>query len=214
MSTSDQVGRSTGRPARRGAGPLGLLLGVHRGGLLEGRRGAAVPTRAATTSRAAARPPGRPGSPRRASTTSPGAARRSRRPGRRRWGAAASPTRSGIVLPREKSRGWSLVIIRWVPHRTTGTSGHPGLAAIRTAPVLNSLSSIAREIVASREDPDRLARPGGSRSRCRSDASPSPRSTSMWCIERISGPVSRWSKSSRLAMNRTLRPDGLAARPP
>ena len=58
-----------------------------------------------------------------------------------------------MVLPREKSLGWSLVIIRWVPHRITGTSGTPASAAIRTAPVLNSLSSIAREIVASGKIP-------------------------------------------------------------
>ena len=58
-----------------------------------------------------------------------------------------------MVLPREKSRGWSLVIIRWVPQSTTGTRGTPASAAIRTAPVLNSLSSKAREIVASGKMP-------------------------------------------------------------
>ena len=58
-----------------------------------------------------------------------------------------------MVVPREKSRGWSLVIIRWVPHSTTGTSGTPASAAIRTAPDLSSLSSIAREIVASGKIP-------------------------------------------------------------
>jgi len=58
-----------------------------------------------------------------------------------------------MVRPREKSRGWSLVSIRWVPHSTTGTSGTPAAAAIRTAPVLNSLSPIAREIVASGKMP-------------------------------------------------------------
>ena len=58
-----------------------------------------------------------------------------------------------MVLPREKSRGWSLVIIRWVPHRMTGTRGTPASAAMRTAPDLNSLSSIDREIVASGKIP-------------------------------------------------------------
>ena len=68
-------------------------------------------------------------------------------------GCSGSPTRITIVLPREKSCGWSLVIIRWVPQSTTGTSGTPASAAIRTAPVLNSLSSIAREMVASGKMP-------------------------------------------------------------
>ena len=116
-------------------------------------------------------------------------------------------------MPREKSRGWSLVIIRWVPHMMTGTRGTPASAAIRTAPVLNSLSSRAREIVASGKIP--TASPALRNSTAVSkDARPSPRSTSMWCSERINGPVSLWSKSSRLAMNLTLRPEGLAARPP
>jgi hypothetical protein len=118
-----------------------------------------------------------------------------------------------IVLPREKSFGWSLVIIRWVPHRTTGTTGTPASAAIRTAPVLNSFSSMDREIVASGKIP--TASPRRRRSTAvRNDATPAPRSTSMWCSERISGPTSEWSKSSRFAMNLTRRPDGLAARPP
>ncbi len=106
-----------------------------------------------------------------------------------------------------------MVIIRWVPHSITGTRGTPASAAIRTAPVLNSLSSKAREIVASGKMP--TASPAARKSTAvRSEASPSARSTSMWCSERISGPVHRWSNSSRLAMNRTLRPDGFAARPP
>ena len=56
-------------------------------------------------------------------------------------------------VPLEKSRGWSLVISRWVPHSATGTIGTPASAAIRTAPVLSSLSSMAREIVASGKMP-------------------------------------------------------------
>ncbi len=91
-------------------------------------------------------------------------------------------------MPREKSRGWSFVIIRWVPHTTTGTSGTPASAAIRTAPVLNSLSCIAREIVASGKIP--TASPARRYSTAVSyDATPAPRSTSMWCSERIRGPV-------------------------
>jgi hypothetical protein len=68
-------------------------------------------------------------------------------------GRSGIPTLIVIVLPREKSREWSLVIIRCVPHRITGTTGTPASAAIRTAPVLNSLSSMAREIVASGKMP-------------------------------------------------------------
>ena len=84
--------------------------------------------------------------------TSPGAAPRSRH-WVRTGGVQRAPARSRIVLPREKSLGWSLVIIRWVPHMITGTSGTPASAAIRTAPVLNSLSSRAREMVASGKMP-------------------------------------------------------------
>ena len=68
-------------------------------------------------------------------------------------GCSGSPTEIAIVLPREKSCSWSLVLSRWVPHRTTGTSGTPASAAIRAAPVLNSLSSKLREIVASGKIP-------------------------------------------------------------
>ena len=106
-----------------------------------------------------------------------------------------------------------MVIIRWVPQRMTGTRGTPASAAMRTAPVLNSLSSIAREIVASGKMP--TASPAFRYSRAVWKlATPSPRSTSMWCSERISGPTHRWSKSSRLAMKRTRRPEGLTASPP
>ena len=35
------------------------------------------------------------------------------------------PIRIEIAVPRERSRGWSLVIIRWVPQSTIGTSGTP-----------------------------------------------------------------------------------------
>ena len=128
-------------------------------------------------------------------------------------GCIGSPTLNEIVLPREKSRGWSLVIIRWVPQRMTGTIGTPASAAIRTAPVLNSLRSIEREMVASGKIP--TASPCCRKSTAvRKEARPSPRSTSMWCSERISGPPSGWSKISRLAMNRTRRPEGFAASPP
>ena len=68
-------------------------------------------------------------------------------------GCRGSPTRMAMVLPREKSLGWSLVISRWVPHRITGTRGTPASAAMRTAPVLNSLSSMEREMVASGKIP-------------------------------------------------------------
>ncbi len=46
------------------------------------------------------------------------------------------------------------------------------------------------------------------------DCIPSARSTSMWCSERISGPVTLWSNSSRLAMKRTSRLAGWVANPP
>ena len=58
-----------------------------------------------------------------------------------------------IVLWREKSRGWSLVMIRCVPHRMRGISGTSASSAIRTAPVLSSLIRKLREIVASGKTP-------------------------------------------------------------
>ena len=68
-------------------------------------------------------------------------------------GYSGSPTRMPIVLPREKSRGWSFVIIRWVPQSTTGISGTPAWAAMRAAPDFSSLTSKEREIVASGKIP-------------------------------------------------------------
>ena len=44
-------------------------------------------------------------------------------------------------------------MIRWVPQSTTGISGTPARAAIRIAPVLSSLISKLREIVASGKIP-------------------------------------------------------------
>jgi 1-acyl-sn-glycerol-3-phosphate acyltransferase len=58
-----------------------------------------------------------------------------------------------VGTPREKSCGCDLVLIRWVPQRTAGTRGTPASAAIRVAPVLNSLSSKLREMVASGKIP-------------------------------------------------------------
>jgi hypothetical protein len=46
-----------------------------------------------------------------------------------------------------------LVISRWVPHSTRGRRGTSAAAAIRAAPVLRSLISIAREMVASGKMP-------------------------------------------------------------
>ena len=68
-------------------------------------------------------------------------------------GYIGSPTRIPIVLPREKSRGWSLVISRWVPHSATGIRGTPAWAAILVAPDFSSLTSKEREIVASGKIP-------------------------------------------------------------
>ena len=118
-----------------------------------------------------------------------------------------------MVLPREKSCGWPLVFIRCVPHRIAGITGTPAAAAIRVAPVLNSLSSKLREMVASGKMPT-TSPSRSSRTPSSYDASPSARSTETWCSDRISGPVHRWSNSSRLAMNRTSRFEGCVAKPP
>ena len=83
-----------------------------------------------------------------------------------------------MAFPRPKSLSWSLVIIRWVPQSTTGIRGTPAAAAIRTAPVLSSLISIAREMVASGKIP--TSSPARrSRRASVAEASPSARSTSI-----------------------------------
>ena len=134
-------GRAPASPRRRGGRPPRAW-------------GRSRPSRPApTTSREAAR---RRGSRRscRASICDIWAWRRAVSPtGSSPVGCIGSPTVMAMVLPREKSRGWSLVIIRCVPHRMTGTTGTPASAAMRTAPVLNSLSSMAREMVASGKMP-------------------------------------------------------------
>ena len=124
-----------------------------------------------------------------------------------------APTLIVMALPREKSLSWSLVISRWVPHSTTGTRGTPAAAAIRAAPVLRSLISIAREMVASGKMPTTSPRSRKSRATA-SERSPSARSTSMWRQARMIGPVILWSNSSRLAMNRGRRPILSTGRPP
>ena len=76
--------------------------------------------------------------------------------------------------------------------------------AIRAAPDLNSLSSKLRLIVASgytpTNSPARSARTAASK-----DAAPLARSTGMWRSLRITGPMTLWSNTSCLAMNRTSR---------
>ncbi len=140
---SDSGGGRGGRPAPR------RRAGRPRRGWGRSHRG----RRAATSSRGAARRPGRRRWSPRASSPSAPAARAVSPTGSTPVGWNGSPTRIAIVLPREKSRGWSLVIIRCVPHRITGTIGTPASAAMRTAPVLNSLSSKEREMVASGKIP-------------------------------------------------------------
>jgi len=106
-----------------------------------------------------------------------------------------------------------LVYILCVPHRITGTTGTLAEAASLVAPLLNSFSSKLRLMVASGKTP--TTSPARRYSRAvRYDDAPADRSTLMWCSERISGPDTRWSKSSRLAMKRTSRWEGWAANPP
>ena len=81
------------------------------------------------------------------------AARRSRRPGRRRWGAAARRPGSRWACRGRSPWGGPWSSSAGCPRGPPGTSGTPASAAIRTAPVLNSLSSIAREMVASGKMP-------------------------------------------------------------
>src|SRR3954453_11277149 len=68
--------------------------------------------------------------------------------------AMGSPTLMRIgTLVRPRRLGWPLVHTRCEPQRTTGRIGTPASTAIRAAPVLNSLSSNDREIVASGNTP-------------------------------------------------------------
>ena len=104
-----------------------------------------------------------------------------------------------------------MVFMSCVPHVTIGISGTPASAAMRTAPVLSSLISIDRLIVASGKmptiSPDRRYSTA-----VLYDCSPLSRSTLMWWNERIRRPVAP-SKASRLAMKRTSRLLGCAASP-
>ena len=140
-------------------------------------RQASAPSRPAapapTTTREAARRPGRRRWWRRASATSAtselgGLADRVAR----RSGCIGSPTVTAMVLPREKSRGWSLVIIRWVPHRITGTSGYAGLGRDAYGTGLELLELHGSRDRGLGEDADGLARLAGSRPRSRSTLSP------------------------------------------
>ena len=143
------LGLALGGP---GPGALALLVGVEAPRPPRGSARCRRTTRAATRSRAAARrrvgPDRLVEQPRHPALSSAVSAT-----GFAPVGCSGSPTVIAIVLPREKSCGWALVFIRWVPHRIAGTSGTPASAAIRAAPVLNSLSSKLREIVASGKIP-------------------------------------------------------------
>ena len=88
-----------------------------------------------------------------------------RRPVTRR---AAAPTRIVIAVPREKSRAWSLVIIRWVPHSTIGTSGTPARGGDPDGAGLELLDLHRPRDRGLGKDADQLARgqvPGGQRQR-------------------------------------------------
>ena len=78
--------------------------------------------------------------------------------------------------------------------------------ASRSAPVLNSLGSNGRLIVASGKSPTTspaFSAASASRKLC----IPASRSTEMWCMPRINGPANQWAKIGSLAMKRTYRRD-------
>ncbi len=58
-----------------------------------------------------------------------------------------------MVIPRRHDRRVPLLNSRCPPHTTTGTRGTPASIAIRAAPVLKSLSTKARLMVASGKTP-------------------------------------------------------------
>ena len=124
-----------------------------------------------------------------------------------------SPTLSVIgMLVRPSRLGWSLVHTRCDPQIAIGISGTSAACAIRMAPLLKSLSSKAREMVASGNTPT-ISPALRAPTAARKDDAPAPRSTGMWCMPRISGPLTRWWNTCSLAMNLTSRPDGCAASP-
>ena len=96
-------------------------------------------------------------------------------------------------------------MISWLPQIATGISGTSASAAIRVAPLLISLISKDREIVASGKIPT-ISPALRYSTASRMDWAPSARSTLMWCIPRISGPAMALSKTSRLAINLGRRP--------
>ncbi len=124
-----------------------------------------------------------------------------------------SPTLRVIgVLVRPSRLGWPLVQTRWEPQIAMGISGTSADCAIRTAPLLKSLSSNAREMVASGKTPT-ISPALSACTAARKEDAPAPRSTGMWCMPRISGPPTPWWNTCSLAMNRTRRFAGRAASP-
>ena len=117
----------------------------------------------------------------------------------------------GMCL-RRKSRLRPLVQIRCEPQTMVGMIGTPDPAARRTAPVFSSLISKEREMVPSAKMPT-ISPPFNALSAVTKDPVPFDRSTLMWCMPRIKGPLSLWSKISFLAMKRTRRLRPTAANP-
>ena len=118
-------------------------------------------------------------------------------------GRNGSPTTIRMWCPRSFCLR-PLVQTRWLPHTITGMIGTSASTAIRTAPVLNALSSKLCETVASGKTPTSSPLRQASTAASKLPA-PASRSTGMCFMPRIRGPLILWSKTSFLAMKRTSR---------
>src|SRR3954453_16061110 len=95
--------------------------------------------------------------------------------------AMGPPTLMRIgTLVRPRRLGWPLVHTRCEPQMTTGRIGTPASTAIPAAPVLNSLSSNDREVVASGKTPT-FPPARSAPTAAAYEAAPAVRSTVMWC---------------------------------
>ena len=121
----------------------------------------------------------------------------------------------GDKTPRQLHRELGAVL--WDPHplgapdrhrdqRHVGRLRHPHRAALEVLELERPRDGGLGE------DPDDLAGLECLHRGAEGDA-PAPRSTGMWCMPRISGPLTRWWNTCSLAMNRTRRFAGRAASP-
>ena len=129
------------------------------------------------------------------------------------WRSSSSATVSAgpidtAIGTRPRSRVWRPgAMIRWVPHRPTGTTGAPLHRARRAAPVWPARGSRSRDRPPSGKMPTHSPQPRWVRAAVSDDLAVSLlRATGMWPSDRRSQRGAGARKSSAMARNRTRRP--------